>query len=86
LLNEITKNPKNRGIAICTPIALYRQTRRDVRAMIEVVGGFVEIHVATPIETCESRDRKGLCARSRAGLIPESPAYPIPTKCPRTRN
>ena len=77
--SEITKN---RGIAICAPIAPYQQTRRAVRAMIEAVGGFVEIHVATPIETCESRDRKGLYAKARAGLIPEftgvSDPYEIP--------
>jgi len=79
--SEITKN---RGIAICAPIAPYRQTRRDVRSMIEAVGGFIEIHVATPIETCESRDRKGLYAKARAGLIPEftgvSDPYEVPEK------
>jgi sulfate adenylyltransferase len=79
--SEITKN---RGIAICAPIAPYHQIRRDVRAMIEAVGGFVEIHVATPIETCESRDRKGLYAKARAGLIPEftgvSDPYEVPEK------
>jgi sulfate adenylyltransferase len=79
--SEITKN---RGIAVCAPIAPYRQTRRDVRRMIEAVGGFVEIHVATPIETCESRDRKGLYAKARAGLIPEftgvSDPYEVPEK------
>ncbi|HMM47210.1 MAG TPA: adenylyl-sulfate kinase [Thiobacillaceae bacterium] len=77
--SEITKNC---GIAICAPIAPYRQTRRGVREMIEAVGGFVEIHVATPIEVCESRDRKGLYAKARAGLIPEftgvSDPYEIP--------
>ena len=77
--SEITKH---RGIAICAPIAPYRQTRRDVRAMVEAVGRFIEIHVATPIETCESRDRKGLYAKARAGLIPEftgvSDPYEIP--------
>jgi sulfate adenylyltransferase len=77
--SEITKN---RGIAICAPIAPYRQTRRDVRAMIEVVGGFVEIHVATPIETCESRDRKGLYAKARAGLIPEFTGVSDPYEVP----
>ncbi len=79
--SEITKN---RGIAICAPIAPYAQTRRDVRTMIEAVGGFVEIHVATPIETCEARDRKGLYAKARAGLIPEftgvSDPYEVPEK------
>jgi sulfate adenylyltransferase len=79
--SEITKN---RGIAICAPIGPYRQTRRDVRAMIEAVGGFVEIYVSTPIATCESRDRKGLYAKARAGLIPEftgvSDPYEVPEK------
>jgi sulfate adenylyltransferase len=64
--SEITKNG---GIAICAPIAPYAATRRTVREMIEPVGGFVEIHVATPIEVCEARDRKGLYAKARAGLI-----------------
>ena len=77
--SEITKN---RGIAICAPIAPYRQTRRDVRAMIEAVGGFIEIHVATPIETCESRDRKGLYAKARAGLIPEFTGVSDPYEAP----
>ncbi len=77
--SEITKN---RGVAICAPIAPYRQTRRDVRAMIEAVGGFVEVHVATPIETCEARDRKGLYAKARAGLIPEFTGVSDPYEAP----
>jgi sulfate adenylyltransferase len=40
-----------------------------VREMVEPNGGFIEIHVATPIEVCEARDRKGLYAKARAGLI-----------------
>jgi sulfate adenylyltransferase len=64
--SEITKNG---GIAICAPIAPYTRTRRLVREMIEPNGSFVEIHVATPIEVCEARDRKGLYAKARAGLI-----------------
>lgn len=79
--SEITKN---RGIAICAPIAPYRGTRRDVRAMIEPLGGFFEVYVATPIETCESRDRKGLYAKARAGLIKEftgvSDPYEVPER------
>ncbi|MGV8989979.1 MAG: adenylyl-sulfate kinase [Thiobacillus sp.] len=77
--SEITKNC---GIAICAPIAPYRQTRRDVRSMIEAVGGFIEIHVATPIETCEARDRKGLYAKARAGLIPEFTGVSDPYEVP----
>jgi sulfate adenylyltransferase len=64
--SEITKN---RGIAICAPIAPYTHTRRQVREMIEPLGGFFEVHVATPIEVCEERDRKGLYAKARAGII-----------------
>ena len=63
---EITKNG---GIAICAPIAPYAATRRQVRSVIEAVGGFVEIHVATPLAVCEQRDRKGLYAKARAGVI-----------------
>jgi sulfate adenylyltransferase len=58
------------GIAICAPIAPYDAIRRQVRQMIEPVGGFLLVHVATPLETCEARDRKGLYAKARAGLIP----------------
>ncbi len=64
--SEITKN---RGIAICAPIAPYAKTRDEIRKTIEAYGGFIEVHVATPIETCETRDRKGMYAKARAGLI-----------------
>ncbi len=64
--SEITKNG---GIAICAPIAPYAATRKIVREMIEPLGGFLEIHVATPIEVCEARDRKGLYAKARAGIL-----------------
>jgi sulfate adenylyltransferase len=64
--SEITKN---RGIAICAPIAPYAQTRRLVREMISQHGGFIEVFVATPLEVCEARDRKGLYAKARAGIL-----------------
>ncbi len=77
--SEITKNG---GVAICAPIAPYRATRRDVRAMIEPWGGFIEVHVSTPIEVCEARDRKGLYAKARAGLIPEFTGVSDPYEVP----
>jgi len=59
------------GLAICAPIAPYAATRDEVRAMVEEVGAdFLLVHVATPLEECERRDRKGLYAKARAGLIP----------------
>jgi sulfate adenylyltransferase len=63
---EITKN---RGIAICAPIAPYKKTRAQIRESIEAHGGFFEIHVSTPITECEKRDRKGMYAKARAGLL-----------------
>ena len=63
---EITKNG---GIAICAPIAPYDSVRKEVRSLIEPGGGFVLVHIATPIEVCEERDRKGLYAKARAGEI-----------------
>jgi sulfate adenylyltransferase len=60
------------GLAICAPIAPYAATRDEARAMAEEVGAdFLLVHVATPLEECERRDRKGLYAKARAGLIPE---------------
>ncbi|MFP4307684.1 MAG: bifunctional sulfate adenylyltransferase/adenylylsulfate kinase [Desulfococcaceae bacterium] len=64
--SEITKN---RGVAICAPIAPYAATRAEIRSTIEAYGGFVEVHIATPLAVCEQRDRKGMYAKARAGLI-----------------
>ncbi len=77
--SEITKNG---GIAICAPIAPYATTRRAVREDVEQFGAFVEVHVATSIEECERRDRKGLYKLARAGKIAEftgiSDPYDVP--------
>lgn len=64
--SEITKNG---GIAICAPIAPFDNVRKEVRRMVEPGGGFILVHVATPLEVCEERDRKGLYAKARAGLV-----------------
>jgi len=86
--SEITKNS---GIAICAPIAPYNVTRAEIRKNIEIHGGFIEVHVSTPIEECEKRDRKGMYAKARAGMIkgftgvddpyefPESPEVRVDT-------
>jgi sulfate adenylyltransferase len=65
--SEITKNG---GIALCAPIAPYESVRKEVRAAIEPHGGFILVHADAPLEVCEQRDRKGLYAKARAGLIP----------------
>ena len=76
---EITRNG---GIAVCAPIAPHAVARRELRETIEAVGGFVEVHVSTPIEICEARDRKGLYARARAGLIKEFTGIDGPYEAP----
>ncbi|HDR29492.1 bifunctional sulfate adenylyltransferase/adenylylsulfate kinase, partial [Rhodovulum sp.] len=77
--SEITKNG---GIAICAPIAPYTATRRAVREMIEAYGAFCEVHVATPLEECEKRDRKGLYRLAREGKIKEFTGISDPYEAP----
>jgi sulfate adenylyltransferase len=77
--SEITKNG---GVAICAPIAPYAATRRQVREMIEPLGGFLEIHVSTSLEICEQRDRKGLYAKARRGEIKEFTGISDPYEAP----
>lgn len=78
--SEITKNG---GVAVCAPIAPYRAMRDDVRRMIEPAGGFMLVHLSTPLDVCEGRDRKGLYAKARAGTLEQftgiSDPYEQPT-------
>jgi sulfate adenylyltransferase len=75
---------RHRGIAICSPIAPFDETRKQVRAMVEQAGGqFVLVHVATPLAECERRDRKGLYAKARAGEIPEFTGISSPYEEPQ---
>jgi sulfate adenylyltransferase len=71
------------GIAICAPIAPFASARARAREMVSAVGDFLLIHVATPVEVCEARDRKGLYAKARAGVITQftgiSDPYEEPT-------
>ncbi|HWF93037.1 MAG TPA: bifunctional sulfate adenylyltransferase/adenylylsulfate kinase [Terriglobales bacterium] len=78
--SEITKNG---GIAICAPIAPYDATRKHVRQLIEPHGGFILVHAATPIEVCEQRDRKGLYAKARAGIVKEFTGISDPYEEPK---
>jgi sulfate adenylyltransferase len=77
--NEITKNG---GIAICAPIAPYDAVRKQVRRLIEQHGGFILVYVSTPLEVCEVRDRKGLYAKARRGIIKEFTGISDPYEAP----
>jgi sulfate adenylyltransferase len=78
--SEITRNG---GAVVCAPIAPYDDVRKEVRALVAPAGGFVLVHLATPLSVCESRDRKGLYAKARAGIVKEftgiSDPYEEPT-------
>lgn len=78
--SEITRHG---GIAICAPIAPYTASRDQARHMISAVGGFIEVHVDTPLAVCEARDRKGLYARARAGQIANFTGISDPYEPPR---
>jgi sulfate adenylyltransferase len=78
--SEITKNG---GIALCAPIAPYDAVRKEVRALVEAWGGFVLIHLSTPLSVCEERDRKGLYAKARAGIVPQFTGVSDPYEPPR---
>jgi sulfate adenylyltransferase len=78
--SEITRGG---GVAICAPIAPYDVVRREVREMVQQCGGFVLVHVATPLEVCEARDRKGMYAKARAGIIKEFTGISDPYEVPQ---
>lgn len=77
--SEITKNG---GIAICAPIAPYDAIRKQVRQMIEPYGRFVLVHLSTALEVCETRDRKGLYAKARAGTLKQFTGISDPYEAP----
>lgn len=76
---EVTRHG---GVALCAPIAPYAGVRAEVRAMVEAHGRFVLVHVSTPLEVCEARDRKGLYARARRGEIAEFTGISDPYETP----
>ena len=77
--SEITKH---RGVAICAPIAPYREDRHFNRDRIQDHGGYLEVFVNAPLDVCERRDVKGLYAKARAGLIAEFTGVSDPYEAP----
>lgn len=78
--SEITRHG---GIAICAPIAPYDSVRKELRQMIAPLGGFVLVHLDTPLAICEQRDRKGLYAKARAGLVQHFTGISDPYEAPQ---
>jgi sulfate adenylyltransferase len=80
LASEVTASG---AIAVCAVIAPYEAARARIRAMVEAVGSFVLVHVATPLAVCEQRDPKGLYAKARAGQLPLFTGISDPYEVPR---
>ena len=77
--SEITKAG---GIAICAPIAPFENTRKQVAELVSSNGGFILVFVKTPLGVCESRDRKNLYSKARAGIIPDFTGISSPYEIP----
>ena len=77
------RSPRTAASRICAPIAPYAATRAAVREMVESYGAFLEVHVATSLEECERRDRKGLYKLAREGKIKEFTGISDPYEAPK---
>jgi len=78
--SEITKN---RGAAICAPIAPYEESRNYVKDIISQHGEYILVHVSTSLEVCEKRDTKGLYKKAKEGLIKGLTGVDDPYEVPR---
>jgi adenylylsulfate kinase len=68
-------------IVLTAFISPYREDRDQVRRIM-AEGDFVEAHVSADVDTCESRDVKGLYAKARAGEIPNFTGISAPYEAP----
>lgn len=79
--SEVTKAG---GVALCAAIAPYAEAREKNRQLISQHGGYIEIHISTPVSVCEERDTKGLYKKARdgqlKGLTGVDDPYEIPDK------
>ena len=83
-IGEVAKLMADAGLVVLTAfISPFRADRAMVRELMED-GEFIEIHVHAPIETCESRDPKGLYAKARAGVIRNFTGIDSPYEAPES--
>jgi adenylyl-sulfate kinase len=75
------KLAKHGVVVLVAAISPYRLARDQVRASVE---GFVEVHVAAPLDTCARRDPKGLYAKALAGQLPNFTGISDPYEPPLT--
>jgi adenylylsulfate kinase len=81
-IGEVARLFTDAGLLVFTSfISPYRADRDAVRALL-APGDFIEVHVDASVETCESRDVKGLYKKARAGEIPEFTGVSAPYEAP----
>jgi adenylylsulfate kinase len=81
-IGEVAKLFTDAGVIVLTAfISPYREDRDQVRRIM-AEGDFVEAHVSADVDTCESRDVKGLYAKARAGEIPNFTGISAPYEAP----
>jgi bifunctional enzyme CysN/CysC len=68
-------------ITLVSLISPFRSERETARNRLDA-GEFIEIHIATPLADCESRDPKGLYRRARAGELPNFTGIDQPYEAP----
>src|SRR5438309_4611842 len=83
-IGEVAKLFADTGLVTMTSfISPYRKDRDNVRAL-HAAGKlpFIEVHVNTPIGTCEQRDPKGLYKKARAGELKNFTGIDDPYEAP----
>lgn len=76
---EVTRHG---GICIAAAIAPFRVAREDIRRRVSPLGGYYEVHVATPLEECRRRDPKGLYRQAALGAVTNLPGVDAPYETP----
>jgi adenylylsulfate kinase len=72
-------------LVLASVISPFADTRDGVRALHERKGaGFLEVHVAAPVEVCSERDVKGLYARQARGELTGLTGVDAPYEPPLT--
>ncbi len=81
-IGEVAKLFTDAGaIVFASFVSPYRADRNSARTIMSE-GDFVEVHVAASLETCESRDVKGLYQKARAGELPDFTGISAPYEEP----
>jgi sulfate adenylyltransferase len=70
------------GVAIAAPIAPFIEGRARAREIASAAAPYLLVYISTPLEVCESRDRKGLYAKARSGEVKEFTGISSPYEAP----